>query len=531
MKTNLGRFAPLGLVLSLLAVLVFVIGLIVKGLASGGMITLPDPKALDQWLWICVGVFVLGLALTAFLDPNKTRNFLLGRQVQYGSNAIIMLVAFLGILFFINLLVYQYSSTSTPWDWTEDQQNTLAPETLNLLKALPAPVTVRAYYTSQTPKDTIQKLLDSFKQNSKGQLTYQFIDPNYDPTGAANDGVTRDATIVIVMGERKETVNSATEQDLDSTIIKLTNPTQYTIYFLTGHAERDTQNPGDTSLLQIKANLQKKNYIVKVLNLSNQRSVPEDAKAVIVPGPQVPLAKDEAVLLETYVNKGGALIIMEDPRAVTKFGSAPDPLADVLAKWGVTLEDDLVVDSNMNNPLFAVVDTQSYTQYPHPITAKLTGYNLAFYTTRSIKLADKVPEGVVITPIAQTYPTSVWGETDTSSKSVSYDPAKDIHAPLILAAVAENRTTKGRLVVFGDSDFATDAYQQNFFGDILINAIDWSTQQENLISLTPKNNTTRTFRPPNMITTVGTVLLSICIIPLLVVLAGVWAWYSRRRRG
>ncbi len=536
MKTNPRRFAPIGLVLAVLAVLSFVLILIVKGLASGGIVTLPDAKIVDQALLISVGVFVLGLALTAFLDPDKTRTFLVGRQVQYGSNAIIMLLAFLGILFFINLLVYQYSSTSTPWDWTADKQNTLAPETLNILKALPEPVTVRAYYVADSPTEDVQKLLDSYKQNSGGKLTYQFIDPNYDPEGATADGVTRNATLVMVMAGRKETVNFPTEEELDATLIKLTNPTQNVIYFLTGHGERDTEITGDSSLTQIKALLEKKNYIVKVLNLSNQRNVPEDAKTIVIAGPQVPLIPDEVTLLEAYLGKGGALIVMQDPIPYTKFGSTPDPLAEMITKWGITLRNDVIIDTNARNALNAVVE--SYNRN-HPITYKLLGYTLLFNTARSLVVADPAPDGISLMALAQTSAgggvAGVWGETDfksigTQGVQPSFELNVDSSAPLTLFASAENMATKGRLVVFGDSDFATNILQQNY-GDALINAIDWSTQQENLISLTPKNNVERTFQPPQTAVTIGILLLSLCFIPLMVVFAGVWAWYSRRRRG
>ena len=73
MKTNLRRLAPLGLILSLLAALSFIGILIVKGLAVGGIFTPPDSKTLDQALWICLGVFILGLALAALLDPARAR--------------------------------------------------------------------------------------------------------------------------------------------------------------------------------------------------------------------------------------------------------------------------------------------------------------------------------------------------------------------------------------------------------------------------------------------------------------------------
>jgi len=61
--------------------------------------------------------------------------------------------------------------------------------------------------------------------------------------------------------------------------------------------------------------------------------------------------------------------------------------------------------------------------------------------------------------------------------------------------------------------------------------VDWAAGQENIINLTPKNNPTRTYNPPETLGMIGIILLSICLIPLLVIGAGVGAWYSRRRRG
>jgi ABC-type uncharacterized transport system involved in gliding motility auxiliary subunit len=234
--------------------------------------------------------------------------------------------------------------------------------------------------------------------------------------------------------------------------------------------------------------------------------------------------------LEAYLNKGGSLIVMQEPRPLTKFGTAPDPLADLTAKWGISFEDDIVVDTNATNPLFAIADPQNYSQ--HPITYKLIGFNLAFYTARSLKISETPPQDVNnLTILVHTYPNSVWGETNmTSDGDVSFDAGKDIQAPLTLAASVEKPAIKARLVVIGDSDFATNAYEGRF-SELLINAIDWATQQENQISLTPKNQVSRSFIPPDSVTMVGSILLSVCVIPLLVVLAGVWAWYSRRRRG
>jgi ABC-type uncharacterized transport system involved in gliding motility auxiliary subunit len=527
MKTDLRRFAPLGLVLSILALLSFIGFLIVKGLALGGVFTPPDANLLNRGIWISLGVVALGLALTAFLDPERARQFLTGRQMQYGSNSLIMLVAFLGILFFINLMAFQNPRT---WDLTEGQQHSLALETLATLQTLPEPVTARAYYSSKVSSSDIRALLENFQQNSDGKFTYQIIDPLQNPVSAKNDGLDRDATTVIQMGARKELVNFASEQDLASALVRLMHPEQRVVYFLTGHGERDTETPGDTSYTLVKAALQAKNYTVKQLDLNSDSKISADAKVIVVAGPQKPLLANETALLEDYLVNGGGLIIMEEPRYLTNFGDAPDPLADLLSKWALTLQNDLVVDPGATPPLYVYADPQKYGA--HPISEKLRGIASRFLAAQSIQVGSPSQE-ILLTSLAQTYP-DAWGEMDfvsVENQQVSNDPAVDRVGPLVLAVAGENFATQARLVVFGDSEFAGDGPYQSGNGDILINAIDWAAEQEGLISLTPKNNITRTYTPPGTLGLVLIIVTAVCVVPVLVIMAGVLAWYSRRRRG
>ena len=527
MKTDLRRFAPIGLVLSLLAVLAFLGFLLAQGLASAKIFQLPDPLLLERGMWISLSVFVIGLALAVLLDPERARKFLFGRQVKYGSNAIIMLLAFLGIIIFVNLLAYQNPKS---WDLTEDQKNTLASETITLLNTLPGPVNAKAYYSPSIDPTSARKLLEKFKQSSNNKFAYEFIDPIGNPVAAQQDGITRDGTVVLQMASNKQEVTTLDEEGLASAIVKIINPEKLSLYFTTGHGEADIEQSGDTSYTLVKRALENKNYTVKTLNIGSTGKVPEDAKAVVIAGLQHPLTSDEVKSLETYLGSGGALIVMEDPVALTKFGDAPDTLTDLLGKWGITLENDVLVDPNANPPLLVYADPLNYGQ--HPITTKMRGINSRFFTAQSLKLGT-APEGTTLTPLAQTYK-DAWGETDFASiqnNQISFDSAKDNPGPLVLGAAGENMTTKGRLVVFGDSEFAADALYQRGNGDILINAVDWATQQEKLISLTAKNNTQRTFNPPGTSGLIGSILISICLIPLLVIAGGIWAWLSRRRRG
>ena len=85
-----------------------------------------------------------------------------------------------------------------------------------------------------------------------------------------------------------------------------------------------------------------------------------------------------------------------------------------------------------------------------------------------------------------------------------------------------------RLVVFGDSDFASNSVlgiQGN--RDLFLNVMNWLAQQENLISIRPKDSDDR------RITLTQEQLLwvwvfSIVFVPGVVIGAGVYTWWRRR---
>ncbi len=117
-------------------------------------------RKFDIPLQLGLAFIVIGIALFAVLDPEKVRSFFTGRQLKYGSNFVIFSIAVLGILVVTNFLVNKYSSK---WDLTEDQDNTLAPETVAALKSLPEKVNALAFFSPQYPIDQADSLLSEFK--------------------------------------------------------------------------------------------------------------------------------------------------------------------------------------------------------------------------------------------------------------------------------------------------------------------------------------------------------------------------------
>lgn len=515
MISSIRKYAPVGLILALLATLSAIGFAIVH-------------RSFTLEVQVSLAMIVIGLAVFVLLDPQKTRELLTGRQARYSSNAFVLALAFTGILIALNYLVY----TRAPrWDLTEDQQHTLAKETLETLKSLKEPVVAEAYYSSRFPATTAQDLLESYQYNSNGKFTYEFIDPEKDPVRARSANVSRDGTIVLKQGGRSEQVTYASETDITSALVRLANPGQRTVYFLSGHGEYSPEDSGDRSYSEIKSLLSAKNYTVNTLNLLATRNIPEDALALIIAGPDKPISTEEMTLIQAYLDRGGSLIYLAEPTIVTQFGDAEDPLATYLEKqWGIRLGKDMVIDLNYNPPSVAV--SAKYAQ--HPITERM--YNLAVVMPSARSISPVQIEGTdvqsfILTETAQ----NSWAETDFVSlknNQAAFNQEQDIPGPIGLAIAATNAKTGARVVVIGDSDFASDRnYAQYGNGDFLINSIDWAAKQENLINLTPKKTTQRILILRNNITLGVILLTTVFVIPGLTLIAGIMVWIQRRRRG
>ncbi len=317
---DLRRYAPIGLVLAGLGAVVSLALFIIQ-------------RTFNLPLQISLGSILIGLALFVLLDPNRARVALTGRQARYGSNSFLLTVAFVGILIVVNYLVYD---NSQQWDLTEDKTNTLVPETLETLKSLETQVKAEAFFTASMSVESVTNLLQNYKANSQGKFDYEVIDPNTDPIRAQQAGVTRDGTIVLSADGRKEMVTFSSEEELTGALIRLANPGERTVYFLTGHGEYGLDASGETNYSLVNSSLVAKNYTVESLNLLADPNIPADALAVIVPGPTKPLSEGEMKTLQAYLDNGGSLVYLAEPTPVTEFGDQPDPMVGYLrTAWGI----------------------------------------------------------------------------------------------------------------------------------------------------------------------------------------------------
>jgi ABC-type uncharacterized transport system involved in gliding motility auxiliary subunit len=486
-------------------------------------------KQFNLGLQVALGFIVIGLAFYGMINPQRVREVFTGRQAKYGSNALVMFLSVLGILIFVNYLVFNHNQS---WDVTKDKTNTLTQETIDMLAALPEPVTAEAYFTSSASPESARSILNQYQNESDGKFDFEFIDPVKNPVAAQNANITTDGTVVLRMGDRMEPVSYLSEEQIDIALVKLINPQSRSVYFLTGHGEHDiTASDQENGLSALKTMLESKNYSVAQLNLLLENQIPEDASVIIINGPQKALSQTEVNLLKNYLSKGKALILLQDSIAQYDTGDAVNPLADYIASdWGLVLNKDLVVDLSSSTATVAIGNPSTYGA--SPITANMGSLVTVFPIARSISAT--TVDGVTQIQLVSTS-TQSWGEVSLDAienTSAQFDEGVDFLGPLTIAYTAENTTNGSRLVVFGDTDFSVNGYFTAYGNsDILVNSIDWTTGQENLISLTPRTSTDRVLVTPKVYTIGLIFLLVVVIIPGVVLLSGILVWIQRKKRG
>lgn len=485
---------------------------------------------LDNWIRGGVALAVVAVAAGVMLDPDRIRRSLTGRQARYGGNALLFGLGFLGILVVANALAASYPQRI---DLTEDKEFSLSPETELLLDELDQPVVLTGFYTPDraSSRDQIRPLLDAFVTKSGGLVSYDFIDPRENPLAADQYGVTRDASMAVTIGESSHLIEFPSEREIASAIVRLTNPENRVVFFLTGHGELDLDDTSEIGLSQLKSSLVSKNYGVETLSLLVEGAVPGNATVLVAVGPRTALSPEEVSLIDGYLQEGGSLIALFEPSPVSGLEAGADTLNAYLHEsWGVSARDDFVVD--LGSSLFLVGLSASYAS--HPITERVGNFLTQFPSARSIETAQSAGAERTVTELVQTSERS-WGETDyqaiADGTSIEFNEQTEVAGPLALATAVDDPAIASRVVVFGDADFASNG---GFFaggnGDLIVNSIDWAAHQEDLIDITPRQRTVRQVIPATRSTVVLLIAGTTVVVPGAIVAAGGVVWWNRRRR-
>lgn len=518
-------------VVSLILALLGVVA-IVAGALMWWLLDLPEGIAPSV-----LGSGALAIAVAVLLSSNLITNFVKTRQAGYAGESLVVTLGVIAIIVLANYVLYQ-DQFQKEWDVTAEKVNSLTPETLDVLANLPENVRAIGFFTSQSigSRDRAEEQLKLFRANSDDKFNFVFLDPTLQPGAVQEYGVTTSGQVVLEMGTRREMVDFVSEQTLTAALYRLINLDPVSVYYTVGHQELSHEETGERGLSQIAQEMERLGYTVGTVNLIAE-DVPEDASAVIVAGPQVPLGADEVQRLGTYLANGGSVIYLQEPAFLTLIEEdMGNPWADYLAtEWGIALNNDIIVDRNWSygDALWPL----AFEYGSSPVTEDLTNYGLlTFYPqSGSITLAE-APEGVIVTPLVRTSP-DAYGETNfvmiEEEQNSEFDEGVDFQGPLTIAVSAENSTTEARLIVVGDADFVANASlstPQVFNKDILMGMVKWTVAQEASITITRDPAATRSLRVLSGLDQIMIGVTGVCMPVLLVIVAGIIVWWSRRER-
>ena len=486
------------------------------------------------------------------------------RRLVISANVLVQILAMLALVVMVNWLVSRHYSR---FDWTKSGYYKISSKTQQALGALKEPVKVIVYLQPNAENDLeekifqdVRQLLTEFKFYGQDKLQIEYVDPDRDLARAKQVvaeykfDVREPALVIFACGMQNKYVSKDEMVEMEggegygapprikafkaegaflSAIQTVTEGEPPAIYFLTGHGEHDPesfdQHAGYSTLA---AYIKRDNLKVGKWNWQEQQALPTNANAIVIAGPRTKFSDAEQAALDRYLKNRGRLLVMLDPK--TESG-----LEALLKKWGVQIDDDLVI-RKVRTPLGELPDVNAVaTAYArHPVTAKLTAVNTEFPYCRSVRQS-KTESGSTdqprVTEIA-TAPAAFWGKTDPGNDQLSFDPVHDIAGPLSLAVAVETGQPRGadvdlgetRLIVVGTASFVDNSALTAGNLDFFMSGLNWLLKREQLLAVGPK--TPEEFRldiSPNELRAVYALIL--VGLPLLVGILGLSVWLRRRK--
>lgn len=500
-------------VLSAAALLLAIVGGV--ALLGGFALWLWAEELRETGLALMIAGAVVIVVAGVFSSVN-IREALAGQRGRFAINAILMVVAFTGIVVFINFISFHNVARA---DLTASKQFSLALQTTQVLENLNQNVHALAFFVPDRADQAVNRqladdLMFEFQRRSNRTFTYEFVDPEADPSQAEQYQVSQYPSIVFQAQDSGQavvlSVPPLSEQDLTSMLLIVTGTQQKSVYFVTGHGEKDAinQDPEDGQGFAFAARgVLSDSYAVDTLNLAQVGTVPEDAAVLVFPGPSRNMSLQEYDAYEEWLRSGGRAVFLVDP-------PVPNSIRTLLEPWGITLGDRTIVDpgsSLFGDSRSPLVQSGQYNRAT-TITRDLDTTLLPQSTPIEISVEpEKLPPWMEFVPLARSSAIS-WATSEPDSDA--FDPTLGdevgpfhfgvvVHAcgiveeeiEWVLQTVGRTREciseagtrTPTTLVIFGDSDFAANryaAYSTNL--DFFLNIVNYTAEDYDLISIRPK---------------------------------------------
>ncbi len=442
-----------------------------------------------------------------------------------------------GVIIFINLLGDRFFLRL---DFTADKRYTLSEATKNILGNLKEPVTVTAYISEELPQQFSQLRRDfkeeliEYSNRSKGKVMFEFVNPNKDDATeqkTMQEGISpvlinvreKDQVkqqkaymgAVVHYGDKKEVIpyiqaGSAMEYSLSTSIKKMTVQNKPKVGILQGHGETSPN-----SLIQVMQSLSVL-YDATPVNLDVISVNLSDFKTLVIINPHDTFPPADLAKLDEFLAGGKNICIAMNRVNGDLQKSTGSEVRTGLEKWlegkGVRVNPNFIIDQNcgsvMVNQQQGAMTFQSSLRFPylplitkfapHPVTKGLSSVMLQFAS--SIDFTSPGMD-VSFTPLAT-----------TSEKSGTENPPLTFNinrnwqqqdfprSGLTVCALVSGKLSgsmTSRMIIISDGDFPANGEGQQARQlppdnlNLLVNSIDWLSDDTGLIDLRTKEVTSR----------------------------------------
>jgi hypothetical protein len=399
----------------------------------------------------------------------------IAKMAREGAGSLLYVAAVLAGLVFALAISMGFQ---TEWDLSRFRANTLSPQTVEVLRGLEEPVDIYPLYSRQNEidRENYWRLLRSYRQESD-RLRVEFIDPQQQPGRVAALGIDArservgEGMTVVVRGERRLTFRGMDEEDITNAILEIGRSGRRVVGFLRGYGEHDPESSAGSGYREARMALEEEYY--DTVDVYLNEGIPDGVTVLIAGGPSLPFPAEDLETLDAWLRAGGRLLGLMEP------GDASG-LNTVLERWGLRATDGVIVE-----PVNNVNDSDEFVRavgYSGHVAVEGFGARMptAFPVAGPVEDFDTGENRLFRDALVR---------SSGNSSAVTGDGTRTF-GPFSIGAASwlthEDGERETRVVVFGDSDWVSNAYlpaQAN--RNLYLNTVAWLSRASQLISVRP----------------------------------------------
>lgn len=481
-----------------------------------------------------------------------------------------------GILVVVNLISVNWFERA---DLTDDNVYSLSDASIDLVRSLDDPVTIKAFFTKDLPapysanRRMLQDKLDEYRAYGGNNIQYDFVDPTDSDELKEQAERYRIPTVQIQVVENdnlqiknaymglaiqyqdeREVIGvvqelSNLEYQITTAIKKMQRDKLPVVGFLQGDGEPDPTKVMSKLMEQLRKRLDVRTVTIAADSFSTMPDL------LIVVAPKDTIPDEHLQVIDRFMqNQGKAAFFLNRVEANLQqgFGTVVNTgLERLLESYGAHVNPDLVMDKQSSAinvqrqaGFFRVMEAVQYpflpivTSFSDNAMVRRLG-ELRLFFASSIDTTE-VPAGVSIQPLAfsteqsqlQTgffmlQPQAVQNR-DLSGGPYTLAAAYSGHFPSPYGI--DGSATESRMVVVGDGDFVDESLAGPIPSSIELvqNAIDWLSLDEDILAIRSKKIDPRPLEPVEDSLKAPIKYFTLLFPPFLVVLVGLFRWRRRK---